>query len=307
MNASADIVYVYENWGEEKAILLGQLFVDRTRGREHYSFEYSNEWLRKSSTSIMLDPDLHLYAGRQFVPLTKNLFGLFSDSCPDRWGRLLMQRHENIQARKDQRKPRALSEMDYLLGVYDEARMGALRFSLQPEGPFLAGDNKLAVPPWVTLHTLESASLSFESDEGGMQEKWLYQLLAPGSSLGGARPKATVQSVDGSLWIAKFPSKHDNANTGAWEKTVHDLARKCGLNVPESALETFSKHGATFLVKRFDRDGSRRIHYSSAMTLLDKNDGASGTDGTSYLDLVSFIKASGASPDKDLVELWRRG
>ena len=134
----------------------------------------------------------------------------------------------------------------------------------------------------------------------------MRQILAPGSSLGGARPKATVQDEKGNLWIAKFPSKYDEYNSGAWEKVVHDLAKLCELDVPESRLETFSKNGSTFLVKRFDRDGERRIHFSSAMTLLGKTDGASGEDGSSYLDLVSFIKSSGAEPEKDLKELWRR-
>ena len=139
-----------------------------------------------------------------------------------------------------------------------------------------------------------------------LDEKWLNQLLRPGSSLGGARPKATVVDTEGQLWIAKFPSKNDTNNTGAWEKVVHDLARMCGLNVPDSKLETFSKLGSTFLVKRFDRDGNKRIHFASAMTLLGKTDGASAEDGSSYLDLVSIIKANGANPAADLVELWKR-
>ena len=138
------------------------------------------------------------------------------------------------------------------------------------------------------------------------EEKWLNQLLRPGSSLGGARPKATVQDPKGDLWIAKFPSKNDEYNTGAWEKVVHDLAKLSGLRVPESRLETFSKLGSTFLVKRFDRDGDRRIHFASAMTMLGKTDGASAEDGVGYLDLVSFLRASGASPKQDLMELWRR-
>ena len=110
----------------------------------------------------------------------------------------------------------------------------------------------------------------------------------------------------GQLWIAKFPSKHDENDTGAWEKVVHDLARMCGLNVPESKLEKFSKYGSTFLVKRFDREGKKRIHFASAMTLLGKTDGASAADGTSYLDVAAFIKSYGVEPKKDLVELWKR-
>lgn len=304
--ASEKIIFVHENWTSEEPNLLGKLYVSFIRGQETFAFEYDEGWLKEHGAAYPLDPDLAMYRGRQYVPLDKNLFGLFADSCPDRWGRLLMRRKENFEAKKEGRKPRALTESDYLLGVYDESRMGALRFSLEEDGSFLSADQDLATPPWVTLRTLEAASLAFEHDEDGLQEKWLRQLLAPGSSLGGARPKATVQAPDGALWIAKFPSKNDDTNVGAWEKTVHELARRCGLDVPESKLETFSKNGGTFLVRRFDRDGSRRIHFSSAMTLLGKVDGASSKDGSSYLDLASFIRTNGAEPKKDLEELWKR-
>ncbi len=234
------------------------------------------------------------------------MFGVFADSCPDRWGRLLMKRHEAILAKKEERKPRRLTDLDFLLGVYDKTRMGALRFSLSESGPFVSDDKDLATPPWTTLRKLESASLAFEKNEDGMEEKWLKQLLAPGSSLGGARPKASVSAPDGSLWIAKFPSKNDDVNIGAWEMVAHDLAVLCGLDVPEARLESFSKIGSTFLVKRFDREGSRRIHFASAMTLLGKNDGANAADGSSYLELASLIRKYGDTPKKDLQELWRR-
>lgn len=299
-------IFVYENWSGIEPTLLGKLRCGFIRGQETFSFEYDVNWLSNHDSSFSLDPDLQLYRGRQFVPLEKRLFGLFSDSCPDRWGRMLMQRREAINARKEDRKPRKLTECDYLLGVYDEARMGALRFSLEEGGEFLSNAQALATPPWIHLRTLENASVAYENDESGLNEKWLRQLLAPGSSLGGARPKATVQAPDGALWIAKFPSKHDEYNSGAWEKVVHDLARLCGLNVPESKLETFSKSGSTFLVKRFDRNGQQRIHFASAMTLLGKTDGASAADGSSYLDLATFIRSSGASPAEDLAELWSR-
>lgn len=299
-------IYVYENWRGETPSLLGTLRAAFIRGQESFSFEYDPQWLIECRGICSLDPDLALYSGRQYTPLGKNLFGLFADSCPDRWGRLLMKRKEAIDARKEDRKPRKLTESDFLLGVYDESRMGALRFSLEKGGEFLSSDKAFATPPWVNLRTLENASLAFENDESGLEEKWLRELLAPGSSLGGARPKATVQAIDGSLWIAKFPSKHDEYNSGAWEKVVHDLARMSGLNVPASKLETFSKTGSTFLVKRFDRVGKQRVHFSSAMTLLGKTDGASAADGSSYLDLAAFIRANGASPKQDLQELWKR-
>lgn len=299
-------IYVYENWSSDFPALIGRLYVSFIKGKEQFSFEYDSEWLALKGATCFLDPDLELYNGRHYVPLEKKLFGIFSDSCPDRWGRLLMKRREAVNARKEDRKPRKLGESDFLLGVYDEARMGALRFSLQENGVFLSNDKAVATPPWTTLRTLEAASRGFENDESGLEDKWLNQLLAPGSSLGGARPKANVQDERGNLWIAKFPSKHDEVNSGAWEKVVHDLARLCGLDVPESKLETFSKSGSTFLVKRFDRDGNRRIHFASAMTLLGKTDGADGDTGSSYLDMVSFIKEKGAAPKKDLVELWKR-
>lgn len=266
-------IYIYENWSEETPVLMGKLYMLSVRGKEQFAFEYDVAWLGSETSNYFLDPDLALYRGRQYAPMDKKLFGVFADSCPDRWGRTLMKRREAVQARKENRKPKALGESDYLLGVYDKARMGALRFKMQEDGTFLSDDTDLVIPPWTTLRTLEAASMGFENDESGLEEKWLMQLLAPGSSLGGARPKATVQDTKGNLWIAKFPSRHDEENSGAWEKVVHDLAEMCGLNVPEARLETYSKKGSTFLVKRFDRDGNRRIHFASAMTLLGKTDG----------------------------------
>lgn len=300
------IIYVYENFSTEAPQLLGTLFVDHVRGKESYSFEYETDWLKKSKYAISLDPDLQMFAGRQYPLGDKDIFGIFADSSPDRWGRVLMTRRERIIADQEDRKPRKLLNSDFLLGVYDETRMGAIRFKTDKDGPFLSDDDKTPTPPWTSLRTLEEAARQFENDESGLEQQWVKQLIKPGSSLGGARPKATVRDTEGNLWIAKFPSKHDEFNVGAWEKVVHDLAKMCGLNVPESKLTSFSKYGSTFLVKRFDRDGDRRIHFASAMTMLGKQDGASAADGTGYLDIVSFIKSNGAKPQKDLVELWKR-
>ena len=175
-------IYVYENWRGEAPTLLGRLRCGFVRGQETFSFEYDPAWLSSAESSFSLDPDLALYRGRQYVPLNKQLFGLFSDSCPDRWGRLLMKRKEAIDARKEDRKPRKLTESDFLLGVYDESRMGALRFSLEEGGEFLSNDKAFATPPWVNLRTLENASIAFENDESGLNEKWLRELLAPGSA-----------------------------------------------------------------------------------------------------------------------------
>ncbi len=299
-------IYVYENFSGDEPQFIGTLYADHVRGRENYSFQYDQDWIRSSCFAFRLDPDLELFTGRQFPIGEKGIFGIFADSSPDRWGRVLMNRRERIVANQEDRKPRKLLGSDYLLGVYDETRMGAIRFKLNKDGPFLSDDDKTPTPPWANLRTLEEAARQFERDESGLEEKWLNHLIKPGSSLGGARPKATVRDPQGQLWIAKFPSKHDDVNVGAWEKVVHDLAMLCGLDVPESKLMEFSKYGSTFLVRRFDRDGTRRIHFASAMTMLGKTDGASAADGTSYLEIVSFLKANGANPKQDLIELWKR-
>lgn len=168
------VIYVYENWSDVTPILIGKLYASSIKGKEQFSFEYDISWLSSESANYFLDPDLALYNGRHYAPMDKTLFGIFADSCPDRWGRLLMKRREAIKARKEDRKPKKLGECDYLLGVYDEARMGALRFSLQEKGAFLSDDKELATPPWTTLRTLEAASLGFEKDESGLEEKWFY-------------------------------------------------------------------------------------------------------------------------------------
>ena len=297
-------IYVFADFLPFHNELIGTIYVSQTRGKEFYSFEYDYNWLKKQK--MILDPDLQLYKGRQFIHDNKTIFGIFADSCPDRWGRRLMNRKEEFRAKEKKEKPKKLLESDYLLGVYDESRMGALRFKTDLDGAFLSDDIDFATPPWASLRELEQASIAFENDTNELNEKWLKQLLAPGSSLGGARPKASVLAPDGSLWIAKFPSKHDDFNSGAWEMVAHDLAVLCNLNVPEAKAETFSKLGTTFLVKRFDRIGTQRIHFSSAMTMLGKKDCANADDGSSYLEIASFLKANGSAPKKDLIELWKR-
>ncbi|PWT28150.1 type II toxin-antitoxin system HipA family toxin [Butyrivibrio fibrisolvens] len=297
-------IYVFADYLKHNCELVGTIYVAENRGKELYSFEYSPKWLSKAD--YLLDPDLQLYGGRQYVRDDKKIFGVFADSCPDRWGRLLMKRREEIRAKAAGERPKKLLDSDFLVGVYDEARMGGLRFKTSKDGDFISNDKEYATPPWTSLRELEQASVSFENEEESFDEKWIRQLIAPGSSLGGARPKASVMAPDGSLWIAKFPSKHDDFDSGAWEMVTHELAVMCGLNVPEARLEKFSKLGSTFLVKRFDRDGDKRIHFSSAMTMLGKKDGADYSDGSSYLEIVSFLKANGASPKKDLIELWKR-
>ena len=305
MAADQKVIYVYDDFSTSDPVLMGMLYVNVIKGGETYSFEYNDQWLKKTGLMLMLDPELMPYSGRQY-PVGKKIFGLFSDASPDRWGRVLMNKRERILAEREGRKPSKLHDSDYLLGVYDETRMGGIRFKKDPDGPFLSDDKETAAPPWTALRTLEEASRNFEKDETGLPERWLNQLIRPGSSLGGARPKATVADTGDQLWIAKFPSKNDENDTGAWEMVVHELAVLCDLNVPEARLEKFSSLGSTFLVTRFDRMGRRRVHFASAMTLLGKTDGASAADGTSYLDIAAFIKAYGAQPKKDLEELWKR-
>ena len=305
MAVNQKTIFVYDDFSTEQPVLMGSLYVNVIKGGESYSFEYDKDWLRKTGLTLTLDPELMPYSGRQYST-GKNIFGLFADASPDRWGRVLMNKRERILAEKEGRKPSKFYDSDYLLGVYDETRMGGIRFKTNQEGPFLSDDKETAAPPWATLRTLEEASRYFENDGTGLTEKWLNQLIKPGSSLGGARPKATVVDTKDQLWIAKFPSKNDENDTGAWEMVAHDLAALCGLNVPEAKLEKFSPLGSTFLIKRFDRMGSKRVHFASAMTLLGKTDGASAADGSSYLDIAAFIKSYGAQPKKDLGELWKR-
>ena len=298
-------IFVYDDFSMHNPTWMGTLYVNSLKGEESYSFEYDREWLKKTSLKITLDPELMPYSGRQY-PFGKTIFGLFSDSSPDRWGRVLMNKRERILAGKEGRKPAKLYDSDYLLGVYDETRLGGIRFKTEPNGAFLSDDKETAAPPWTSLRTLEEASRNFENDDTALSEKWLNQLIRPGSSLGGARPKATVMDPKEQLWIAKFPSKNDENDSGAWEMVTHDLAELCGLHVPEAKLEKFSNLGSTYLVKRFDRILNKRVHFASAMTLLGKTDGASAAEGTSYLDIAAFIKSYGAQPKRDLIELWKR-
>ena len=288
--------------------LLGVLHADLVRGKEVFSFEYNAGWL-ESGRAQSLDPDLQLYSGPQYLPQEKSNFGIFLDSSPDRWGRTLMDRREALLARIEERKPRPLFETDYLLGVFDGHRMGALRFKEDENGPFLNNNKEMASPPWTSLRELEHASLELEKDIAGDAEqmKWLNMLMAPGSSLGGARPKASVVDPKTQLWIAKFPSGNDKRDMGAWEMVTHQLAINAGLNVPEAMAGKYYGHQHTFLTKRFDRTAEGgRIHFASAMTLLGQTDGADFKSGVGYLDLVGFISKNGANVPNDLAELWRR-
>ena len=279
---------VYLHLGET---FLGELTIESVRGRETWMFRYDDEYLAKPRP--LLDPDIANVRGPQF-PHGRHPFGFLSDVAPDRWGRKLIRRREK----------RDLQESDYLLGVCDLTRAGALRLKTEKDGPFVASATEDAAPPWTTLRRLEDSARHLDADDGGKDEaRWVKDLFCPGSSLGGARPKANVTAPDGSLWIAKFPSVKDEWDVGRREYETSVLARKVGLNVPETKCQKLSKAGTTFFSKRFDRDGARRIPYASAMTMIGAAD---GEEGHSYLEIAEFIAAYGASPTEDLHELWSR-
>lgn len=303
-------ISVYAHWsGMEDPLLMGVLHSDRLKGKEVFSFEYIDEWL-KNGPAQLLDPSLQLYTGLHYLNDVQDNFGIFLDSSPDRWGRILMRRREAAFARNENREEKKLFETDYLLGVYDGHRMGALRFKLEDDGPFLNDNKNMASPPWTSLRELEQISLRLEDDDvidDPEYLKWLSMLIAPGASLGGARPKASIVDNDGNLWIAKFPSRNDQGDIGGWEIVTYELAILAGINMAESKAQKFSSDYYTFLTKRFDRgNNGQRIHFASAMTILGYIDGQDHSDGASYLELVDFIQKNGANVDQDLEQLWRR-
>lgn len=302
-------IFVYAHWeGFKDPFLMGTLSATPAKGKEIFSFEYTKEWLQSEFT-YMLDPDLQLYSGRYFPKEEKMNFGAFLDSCPDRWGRVLMDRREAALARKEKRSEKKLLESDYLLGVFDGHRMGGLRFKLYPEENFLNDDRDMTAPPFTSLRELEHASLKFEEDKTNDKDylKWIDLLIAPGSSLGGARPKASVSDPKGHLWIAKFPSVRDEKNVGAWEMVVNKLALNAGVYVAVGDVKQFNNKYHTYLTKRFDRNKKgERIHFASAMTLLGYVDGAGHDTGVSYLEIAEFLMKNGADVNTDLAELWRR-
>lgn len=304
MSTERRSVEVHADWlGLERPRRMGMLHATLSRGKELFSFEYDPAWLVDGQA---LDPALPLIRGAQFPARGRETFGVFLDSSPDRWGRVLLQRREARLARSEGRKVRPLFGLDYLLGVFDGHRVGALRYRI-PGGPFLDDNAALASPPWTAIRDLEAASLHLESDtaeDDPSYDTWLRMLVAPGRSLGGARPKASVVDETGRLWIAKFPSRSDIEDVGAWEHVAHQLARRAGLSVPEATNRRFGGAHHTFLSRRFDRTAKgERQHFASAMTLLERED---GEEGASYLDLAEVLKQSGAHPSRDLEELWRR-
>lgn len=306
MDKSKIDIWVYAHWvGMRDAKCIGILSAQFGKGRKSFSFEYNSEWI-SSQEQLLLDPDLGWYSGQQF-PNEKDNFGIFLDSMPDSWGRTLMQRREPIRAREEGREPRKLYDIDFLLGVYDSSRMGALRYKLDPDGPFLETRSSTTTPPWTTLGELQEAVRAIESDENDEHvKKWILMLLAPGSSLGGARPKANFTDSSKNLWIAKFPSKNDKIDKAAWELLAYRLALKAGISMSESRITKLSGAYNTFLTKRFDRIQNERIHFASAMTMTGNYEEAIRDKNASYLEIAEFIKYSGAENMEDLHQLWRR-
>lgn len=292
-------ILVYISLSNEN-YFVGTLWSHFNRGRETSDFEYSKDWL-KNSKAFSLEPALFLGAGKQVNPRQTPLFGSFGDSAPDTWGRILMRRYEAQIAKDENRSPRTLNEIDYLLYVNDYARQGALRFRTEDNNDFLFPGNLKSIPPLVNLTKLLAATekvVDFEERNSDLQ-----LLLAPGSSLGGARPKASVIDKDGNLCIAKFPKKDDYTNNVLWEAVALTLAQNCGLNVQEWSLHKAGKKNVIVL-KRFDRNGTTRIPFLSAMSMLNAIDNDSQTH--SYLDIADAIRQNGAVPKEDLKELWKR-
>ena len=304
-NTKTDI-YVYAHWqGMNEPKRIGVLSAQQAKGKKALSFEYDKNWL-KTEKKFLLDPDIQLYGGPQF-PNQKENFGIFLDSMPDTWGRTLMKRREAQRAIENNEKPKTLYDIDFLLGVYDVSRMGALRFKTDLDGYFLDDNKNATSPPWSSIRELQHAAHIFENDtENKEVNRWLSVLIAPGSSLGGARPKANILDNDKSLWIAKFPSKTDITDKAAWEFLAYKLAINAGIEMATCRIERIVGKHHTFFTKRFDRHGDERIHFASAMTMTGNNEDTIRDTQASYLDIAEFISNHGANIESNLHQLWRR-
>jgi len=310
---SREVVGVYAGWHPiEAPLLLGHLaYSDSSRGGV-FSFSYDKAFLT-SPYRLQIDPMLTLHTGELYNDEADKNFRAFLDSSPDRWGRILMQRRAAIEARKGIRANSRLTELDYLLGVHDAYRMGGIRFKRPSadaflDKPFLDNSAEFAAPPMASLRELEYAAIQIEKDDNIDSDeyyRWLKMLNAPGSSLGGARPKACVADEQGHLWIAKFPNVNDTYDVGAWEMVCYELALAAGVDMFPSEIRQFSSQHHTFLTKRFDREGEKRLHFTSAMTQLQYYDGEQ-SQGASYLEIAEFLSTQGAQTEADLAQLWRR-
>ena len=299
-------IYIYAHWkGLEEPTLIGTLSALYAKGKKAFSFEYDKDWI-KSKQQMLLDPDIQFFGGPQY-PNNKENFGVFLDSMPDTWGRTLMKRREAQQASEKGEKAKTLYEIDYLLGVFDESRMGALRFKTELDGPFLDNNDQTPTPPWTSIRELQEAAKNIENnDRNDEVKKWLAILMAPGSSLGGARPKANILDENNELWIAKFPSKNDTIDKAAWEYLAYQLAVKAGIHMVSSKIEKIAGNFNTFFTKRFDREEGYRIHFASAMTMTGNNEDTIRDNTASYLELAEFIQNHGAMVNDNLEQLWRR-
>ena len=303
-------IYVYADFDWLKtAVLVGELGYESLRGTDSYSFCYDHNWLRQYS-DLYLSADINNYTGLQFTQPDRDIFGCFGDALPDRWGRLLLNRREQIRAQEEKRPVRKLSSYDYLLGIDDYSRMGGFRFKESPDGEFINCDATLRIPPLTDIQVLVAASMEVEkSEERNLlpDKKWLLQLVHPGTSLGGARPKAGVLNEEGELCVAKFPSRNDEYDIGLWEHLSHLLAKEAGVEAAETRAITAGEKYHTLLSKRFDRttDGRRR-HFASAMTLLGLTDGCNAQTGNGYLDIVECILQHCCNVEANLRQLYRR-
>ena len=326
-------LYVYADfdWLDEP-MLVGELGYESLSGSDSYSFKYDNDWLRQFG-SLFLSADINNYPGQQYTQPDRDIFGCFSDALPDRWGRLLLNRREQILATEEKRPVRKLSSFDYLMGIDDYSRMGGFRFKEKQDGEYINRwsseshqarlngrvateedevncEKSLRIPPLTGIRALVAASMEIEKSEELNQlpeKKWLLQLVHPGTSLGGARPKAGVMNDEGRLCVAKFPSRNDDYDVGLWEHLSHLLAKEAGVIAAETnVIETGEKYHA-LLSRRFDRtDEGRRKHFASALSLLGLTDGCDAKTGNGYLDIVDFILQNCCDVEQNLRQLYRR-
>ena len=299
-------IFVYAHWlGMHEPKMIGILSAHQGKGRKSFSFKYDKNWLN-SKEQFLLDPDINWFSGAQF-PNGKENFGVFMDSMPDTWGKTLMKRKAVQLAQEKQIKTPNLYDIDFLLGVYDENRMGALRFKLNPQRDFLDNSHDYPTPPWSSIRELQHGASLVESDKNNNEvNKWLAILMAPGSSLGGARPKANILDETKHPWIAKFPSKNDTIDKAKWEYLAYKLAKLAGIEMAKSKIENISGNYSTFFTKRFDRLNGERIHFSSAMTMTGNNEDTIRDNTASYLELAEFIQFAGSNIKNDLHQLWKR-
>ena len=288
---------------------IGTLCYEHVRGKDHFVFEYSRQWLKQHG-GILLSGDLLNVPSLQHPRGNDSVFGFVKDSFPDRWGRLLLDRRERLTAQQEGRPKRMLTNYDYLIGIEDFTRMGGIRYKEKEGDDYINASAKYLVPPIESLRALCDACYEIESAEERNElpeQRWLDQLIDPGTSLGGARPKANVVDTDGKLYVAKFPSKKDLENTELIEHFSHQLAAKAGINVAKTRTIKISKDRDMLLSERFDRTAeSRRIHFASAMSLLGLDDGAGSSTGNGYLDIVDFILRGCTDVRQNLRELYRR-